>query len=252
MDQTASMVIYGKQPVREALLSGHKVNRLIIAHEMQTKEKQFFLKKAEKQGIPVDFRPKGELQRYCGPVLHQGMTAFMEPYNYIDEDRLWQLIGKNTQPLLLILDQIQDPQNLGAILRTAEIVGVDAVILPDKGSAAINATVAKTSAGAVFHLSVHRTKDLFFLLEKVRENHISLVALAPGAPDTIYRFEFTRPVALIVGSEGRGVRKNLQIFTDITLSIPQKGKTGSLNASNSAAIALYEILRQRSFDPNPE
>ncbi len=246
MDKSEKMVIYGKQPVREALISTQKIIRLVVAREMHPGEKQSFLIMAQKRTVPVELRPKGELQRFCGPVLHQGIAAEIEPYHYIDEEKLWELAERRAPPLFVILDQIQDPQNLGAILRTAEISGVTAVILPDKGSAAVNATVVKTSAGAVFHLPVHRSGELITLLGGIRRRSITLVALAPGRSESIFRYSFDRPLAVIIGSEGKGVRKNLQNLADATLSIPQKGRTGSLNASASAAILLYEIFRQRS------
>jgi len=149
--------------------------------------------------------------------------------------------------LLLILDQIQDPHNLGAILRTAEAAGVTAVIIPEKGSAEITGTVAKTSAGAVFHIPVHRTGDLFALTGKLKDRGIKIFTLAPGKQEIIYRCDLNCPLALVIGSEGKGVRKNLQNLSDDTISIPQTGRTGSLNASVSAALIIFESVRQRKF-----
>ncbi len=248
MNKISEMVVYGKQPVKEALLSGRFIKQIILAREISERERALFLRLAVQRQIPVELIAKSELQRYCGPVVHQGIAAMMEGYHYTDEDHLWELIKRDENPFLLILDQIQDPQNLGAILRSAEIVGITGIILPDKGSAEINATVAKTSAGAVFHLYVHRTNRLIGLLAGLREKGIAIVALAPGRSEHIYRFRLDCPIALIIGSEGRGVRKNLQKMADHILSIPQRGKTGSLNASTAAAVILFETLRQRNFD----
>ena len=247
MNDGTHMVVYGKQPVREALFSDHPIIQLILAREMPPKERDLFQRLAGQRRIPVELRTKGELQRYCGPVLHQGIAALMEPYRYADEDRLWQKIDQIENPLLLILDQIQDPHNLGAILRTAEVVGVSGVVLPSRGSAEVNATVAKTSSGAIFHLTICRTDNMNAFFDTIRHKKLLLVALSPGRPDTIYGFDMDRPMAVIIGSEGKGVRKNLQNLADKTLSIPQKGKMGSLNASTSTAVILFEIFRQREF-----
>jgi 23S rRNA (guanosine2251-2'-O)-methyltransferase len=242
------MIVYGKQPVKEALVSSHQIKRIILAREIPERERAFFLRLAGQRQIPVEISAKGKIQHYCGPVVHQGIVAIIERYRYADEQDLWNRIDHDENPLLLILDQIQDPHNLGAILRSAEIVDVTCVILPDRSSAEINSTVAKTSAGAVFHVPVHRTITLVGLLDRVREKGITIVAFAPGRSEHIYRFRLDCPLALIVGSEGRGVRKNLQKMADHTLSIPQKGRTGSLNASTSAAVILFETLRQRKFN----
>jgi 23S rRNA (guanosine2251-2'-O)-methyltransferase len=247
ISKSAELVVYGKQPVKEALLSGHAINRLIIGREIPAKENNFYRQLAEKRNIKVEIIAKGQIQRYCGPVLHQGVAAIMGAYQYAEELRLMELIDRSKMPLLIVLDQIQDPHNLGAILRTAEAAGVTAVIIPEKGSAEITATVAKTSAGAVFHIPVHRTENLFTLTGKLKARGIALIALAPGKQEIIYRFNLNCPVALVIGSEGKGVRKNLQNLCDHTLSIPQRGRTGSLNASVSAALIIFETVRQRIF-----
>ncbi len=247
MADSSDMAIYGRQPVKEALFSNHCVKRLILAREMPEKERVFFERLAGQRKVPVECIPKSNIQVYAGPVLHQGIAAITEKYRYSDEQNLWHLIGQDPNPLLLVLDQIQDPQNLGAMLRTAEIVRVTAVILPEKGSAQINATVVKTSAGAVFHLNVHRTDKLTALLEKLKERGLTIIAFVPGEYEYIYRSRLDLPAVLVIGSEGHGVRKNLRKMADRTLSIPQKGRTGSLNASTAAAVVLFETLRQREF-----
>ena len=247
MADSYDMTIYGKQPVKEALFSNHRVKRLILAREMPEKDRVIFERLAGQRKVPVECIPKSNIQAYSGPVLHQGIAAITEKYQYSGEKDLWHLIDQDLNPLLLILDQIQDPQNLGAILRTAEIVRVTAVILPDKGSAQINATVVKTSAGSVFHLNVHRTDKLMALMEQLKERGMTVIAFAPGKSEYIYRYKLDLPVVLVIGSEGYGVRRNLQKMADHILSIPQKGRTGSLNASTSAAIILFETLRQREF-----
>lgn len=247
MLKSSELVVYGKQPVKEALLSGHTVKRLIIGREIPPKENSFYKQLAERRNIDVEIIAKGQIQRYCGPVLHQGVAAVMGAFRYHDEPGLMELIDKSEMPFLIILDQVQDPHNLGAVLRTAEAAGVTAVIIPDKGSAEITGTVAKTSAGAVFHIPVHRTENLFSLIEKLKTGGIKIIALAPGRQNILYNFDLNRPVALVIGSEGKGIRKNLQNLCDHIFSIPQSGKLGSLNASVSAALIIFETVRQRDF-----
>ena len=134
---------------------------------------------------------------------------------------------------------------MGAILRTAEVAGVTALLLPEKGSAPLNATVAKTSAGALFHLSICRTGNLPGMLNSLKENGLFVFAAETGGSQSIYETEFNQPAAIVIGSEGQGVRKNLLRLCDEKIYIPQFGKVNSLNASVSAAIVLFEIVRQR-------
>ena len=178
-------------------------------------------------------------------MLHQGIVAIMDEFKYLTEKKLFDTIKSTESPLLLILDQIQDPHNLGAILRTAEIAEVSAIILPEKGSASVTSTVAKTSAGAVFHCPVHRTTDLPGLMENLKDQNLNMVAMVPHSQETIYDANLRGPLVIVVGSEGKGVRKNIQRLCDKSISIPGKGKVDSLNASVSTAVVVFEAIRQR-------
>ena len=241
------MYIYGKRPVWEALRSSCRVKHLFIARELQKKDFYQFRELAEKHSVAITVSSKGQLQKYCGPVVHQGIVAEIDEFRYISWPALHNILESTDNPLLLILDQIQDTHNMGAIIRTAEICGVTAIIIPEKISAEINPTVVKTSAGAVFFSKIHRTGDLTSSLQKLKELNVSVAALVPGNSQNIYKTDLKIPLAVIVGSEGRGVRKNLLSLCDMNLSIPQAGKLDSLNASVSAAVVLFEILRQRKY-----
>ena len=241
------MVVYGKKVVHELLRSNHPVEQIIIARESDKqliRQIKFF---ADRRGLQVTFANKRDVQKYCGPVLHQGVAAILTRYLYLTEEALTIKLQDERYPFILILDQIQDPQNLGAIIRSAEISGVHALILPRKGSSDITPTVAKTSAGAVFHLPIYYCDDIFSTLYLIKNKAIELIGLHPGGEQTIYQTDMRRALALIIGSEGKGIRKNVRNLCDYLVTIPQKGKVNSLNASVAAAVTLYEILRQRSF-----
>jgi 23S rRNA (guanosine2251-2'-O)-methyltransferase len=242
------MYIYGKRPVREALRSAHTVEKLIVAKEMQKKDFFNFRHLAEKRNIPFTAVPKSRLQKYCGPVVHQGIVAELAGYTYTDRKILFSRIKKTAGPVVLILDQVQDTHNMGAIIRTAEICGVTAIIIPEKTSADINPTVAKTSAGAVFHCNIHRTEDLNLIIGDLKKSGLTCMALMPGRKETIFQADLRQPLVLIIGSEGSGVRKNLLSVCDMQLSIPRAGRVDSLNVSVSTGIALFEIMRQRLYD----
>ena len=239
--------IYGRQPVYELLRSDHRVNELICAYELETIYKKKIKSLAENRNIKINYIAKAHIQRYCGPVVHQGVAAKIDKYKYISEKEVNQIIETNKNPIFVILDQIQDPHNLGAIIRTAEVIGVTAIILPEKGSASINNTVAKTSSGAIFHCKIHLTNNLLELINRLKKNHINICAMLPGQEKNLYKTDLTGPLTFIFGSEGEGVRKNLLKYCDYKVSIPQIGKLGSLNVSVTAAIVLFETLRQRNF-----
>jgi 23S rRNA (guanosine2251-2'-O)-methyltransferase len=202
---------------------------------------------AEKRDTAVDFLEKSKMQKFSGPVPHQGIIAQLEGYRYVSKAQANKLIRTANQPLIVILDQIQDPHNLGAIIRTAEVTAVTLVIIPEKGSAEVNATVAKTSSGAIFHVPIYRVAHLFSLLENLINIDVKLTAMVPSAEQSIYDADLRGPQALIIGSEGKGVRKNVLKYCPVKLQIPGMGRVASLNASVSTAVVLFEVLRQRGW-----
>jgi 23S rRNA (guanosine2251-2'-O)-methyltransferase len=243
--ENSELIIYGKQPVYEALRSEHPVSRIYIAKEMDKRDAFRLSSLAEKRKVKITYTKKSDLQRITGPVLHQGVAATLDEYLYLTEKKFFDLVTSENNPFILILDQIQDPHNLGAILRTAESAGVTALILPEKGSASVTPTVAKTSAGAVFHCFIHRTPDLQDVMLNLKDKNLILVAMVQNLQETIYTSDLSGPMAIVVGSEGKGVRKNIQRLCDKTVSIPGFGKVDSLNASVSTAVVVFEAVRQR-------
>jgi len=240
-------IIYGKQPVFEMLKSDHLANKIVIAREMEKKDAERIQNLAVKKNITIIYDRKANLQKISGPVLHQGVVALMNEFIYISEKQLFDEIKSTESPIILILDQIQDPHNLGAIIRTAEIAGITAIILPEKSSSSVTPTVVKTSAGAVFHCLLHRTSDLPGTMEKLQKEGMNLIAMVPYRQETIYDTDLKGPLVLVVGSEGKGVRKNIQRLCNKVVSIPGRGKVDSLNVSVSTAVVVFEAVRQREY-----
>lgn len=244
-DESKELIIYGKQPVFELLRSKHPINEIIIAREMEKKDAEKLRNLSLKRNVRISYVQKANLQKLCGPVLHQGIVAILDEFKYINESQLKKTIQSSPNPFILILDQIQDPHNFGAIIRTAEFVGITVIILPEKGNSSITSTVVKTSAGAVFHSLIHRTYNLAGTMEKLQDENITLIAMVPHQQKTIYETDLKRPLAIVIGNEGKGVRKNIRRLCHQSISIPGRGKVESLNASVSTAVALFETVRQR-------
>lgn len=240
-------VVYGRQAVMEALKSSYSIQQLWLANDLQGKIVNQIKNLAENRNVDIKVVPKNEIQKISGPVVHQGVAAVLEPLKVGLQSDLDTFIKKEKNHFILLLDQIQDPHNLGAIFRTAEICGVQAVIIPEKGSAQLNDTVAKTSAGALFHLNIFRVDNLETCFETFADFKITSLALMPGADRPMYQMDLKQSVALVVGSEGQGVRKNIRRLCSDRISIPQFGKVDSLNASVATAVVLYEVVRQRSL-----
>jgi 23S rRNA (guanosine2251-2'-O)-methyltransferase len=242
-----TLKIYGRQPVYEALRSMNVVLEVWLAKQIAGRSVKQIENSAAKKNIKIQYVEKDEIQKLAGAVVHQGVAAVVQLNNFINESKLDNYLEKLENPLVLILDQIQDPHNIGAILRTAEITGVDLIIIPSKGSAPINETVAKTSAGALFNVKIHQNSNLSNVINQLQKKGIFVLASAVSASQSIFKTNFKIPVALITGSEDKGVRKNIQQLCDGLIQIPQLGKLNSLNASVSTAVILYEIVRQRHF-----
>lgn len=236
--------VYGRQAVIEALKARVKIYNLWLAKDLQGPGVRHIQSLAAGRNIAVQTVSKDDIQRMVGPVVHQGVVIKTQAGRLLSDKEFDSLLKKE-QPLFLVLDQIQDPHNLGAILRTADITNVDAVIVAEKGSADLSATVAKTSAGAMFHVPLYRAAKIQPLLEKIAGQKVQIFAMLHTAERLIYQQDFSGGVAVIIGNEGRGVRKNLLSYCTQTLRIPQFGKVNSLNASVSAGVVLYEIIRQR-------
>lgn len=228
-------------PLLEAIRnSPHRVNRVIIQEGIKKTKIDEIIGLAKKNGLPVSFVPRKSLDRI--DRRHQGAIGFVASKGYTT---LEAILAVSKVPFLVLLDGVEDPQNLGAIIRTAESAGVDGIILPERRAAGLTGTVASVSAGALEHVRIARVKNLVQTMEELRKRDIWLVGAEGGQKDLWYDFEYTLPVALVFGSEGKGLRPLVKEKCDKILSIPLLGKITSLNVAAAAAIFIFEVVRQR-------
>jgi len=239
--------IYGRQAVREVLRADRRrAHRLLLAQGIQVKgEVEEILSLAERQAIPVQPVPRRELDRIHPG--HQGVALEATPYPYVDLDAILRRPAQRGEvPLLLLLDCLQDPQNFGSLLRTAEATGVHGVIIPRRHAVGVTPTVVNTSSGAVEYLLVARVVNLARTMTRLREVGIWLAGLENLPQAQPYtQADLTVPLGLIVGSEGKGLRRLVRERCDFLLRLPMRGRINSLNAAVAGSVVLYEVLRQR-------
>lgn len=243
-------LLYGVNPVLEALRADRAPHEIIIAEGVRDQRLRELLELARTKNVSVKRVPRAKLDRELGRTDHQGVIAHVSPAAYAETDNLLESIfndqNRRAEPLFLLLDGIEDPRNLGAILRTAECAGVDGVFIPERRSAGLNETVAKASAGAVEHLRIARVTNLTVLIEQLKERNLWVVGAAGDAPIDYLDWDWTRPSALVLGAEGSGLHRLVREHCDTLVRIPVRGKIDSLNVSVAGGIVLYEALRQRS------
>jgi len=243
-------VLYGRNAVREALRAGRrKIYKLVLAQG--TKETGIvadIATLASKSGVPIQRVERRQLDR-IGDFKHQGMAAEATPYPYVElEEILAEAAQRQEMPLLLMLDCLQDPQNFGALLRTTEIVGVHGVVIPKRRAVGITPAVVNSSAGATEHLLVARVTNLVRTMEELKVKGLWILGLedVPQARP-YYQSDLKVPLALVVGSEGRGMGRLVRETCDILIRLPMRGKISSLNVAVAGSIALYEVWRQRGI-----
>ncbi len=202
---------------------------------------------ARSAGVPVHVEDRQALDRLAPPGKHQGIVAFVASAAYADRDAILAHARQSGEPpFLVILDSVEDPHNLGAILRSAEGAGVHGVFLPERRTVGLTGTVAKVSAGAVHHIRVAQTPNLSRLIEELKQEGLWIYALDPGAQKPLTALDLKGPVALVLGGEGGGIRPNVLATCDERVRIPMRGQVSSLNVSAAAAIVLFEVVRQRA------
>lgn len=243
-------ILYGRNAVREALRAGRrKIYKIILAQGMkETGIVAEIATLANKSGVPIQRVERQQLDR-LGDFKHQGVAAEASPYPYVElEEILAEADQRQEMPLLLMLDCLQDPQNFGALLRTAEIVGVHGVVIPKRRAVGITPTVVNSSAGATEHLLVARMTNLVRTMEELKPKGLWIVGLedVPQA-QPYYQNDLKMPLALVVGSEGRGTGRLVRETCDILIRLPMRGKISSLNVAVAGSIALYEVWRQREM-----
>jgi 23S rRNA (guanosine2251-2'-O)-methyltransferase len=238
-------LLYGLHAVREALRAGERpLQRLLVLRT----DRQFsdLVLQAKAKRIPVHIEPPPAFDRLVPGGKHQGVIAFVSAKAYSSTvEILERARTRGEPPLLIILDGVEDPHNLGAVLRTAEGAGVHGVFIPERRAAGLTSVVAKVSAGAIDHMLVARVGNLSRLIEELKEAGVWVYGVEPSASTPYTGIDMTGPLALVVGGEGEGIRPGVLKECDDRISIPMKGKVESLNVSAAVAVALFEAVRQR-------
>jgi 23S rRNA (guanosine2251-2'-O)-methyltransferase len=247
-----SQIIYGIHPVMEALESSHvQFQKIFISTPKPHPSMQRILNLANQRHIPIAFTTKEALEQIAHGGLHQNVVGFLKEIPYVDIGEIlthWKKEGRKA--LFLILDGIQDPQNLGSLIRTALGCGAHGIIIPKHSAARITPTVVKTSAGAVAHLPIARVVNIVTTVDALKKEEIWVYGASGEAKDLIYELDLNIDLAIVIGAEGKGIRPLVKKRCDRLFSIPMKGPLSSFNASISAGMILYEVMRQRALSHN--
>lgn len=240
----SSNVLSGRNPVTEALKGEREIEKVLV-QKGATGSVGKIISLAKDRGIPVYYEDKSFLDKKTKGTGHQGVAAIISPYKYAAvEDILKLAESREEAPFIIILDELEDPHNLGAIMRSAECAGAHGVIVSKRRAAGITAAVAKTSAGAVEYLPCARVTNIPRTIDKLKELGIWIYACDMDG-ETYYKQDLTGGIALVIGNEGSGISRLVKEKCDFTVSIPMKGRISSLNASNAGAILMYEVRKQR-------
>jgi 23S rRNA (guanosine2251-2'-O)-methyltransferase len=245
-------VVYGVHPVREALRSG-KVQALFVAEGETGPALKEILDAARSASVQPIQHLRAQLDALAHGGVHQGAVAVVGEYNYAQLDELIQVASREGKPpLLLVLDSVQDPQNLGALVRTAHVAGVHGVVIPKDRAVGITPTVVKTSAGATEHIKIATVVNIARALEELKEANVWVAgAVAAGGIKAPWEIDFTVPLAIVLGAEGKGIRPLVLRGCDLLVKIPMFGRVASLNVGAAGAMLLYEVVRQRTGAAQP-
>jgi 23S rRNA (guanosine2251-2'-O)-methyltransferase len=239
-------IIYGINPVLEALRGSRRAFELFVAGSGSDRRLEKILALAAEKGVPVRQREKPDIARLCGTDYHQGVALRVEPFPYAElADVLDRWRSSCESGLLLVLDGVQDPHNLGALVRTAACAGAHGVIIPKDRAVGITAVVEKASAGAIETIPVVRVANIAQTLDDLKQEGFWVFGALGDASASVYGQDFTGHVAVVIGGEGEGVRPLVRKKCDVLVAIPLKGGVGSLNASVAGGVLLFEIVRQR-------
>ena len=240
------IVIVGRHAVKEAIVSGHTINKVLIQDTVKKGQINDILKKANSNKIIVQAVPKSKLDG-LSDAPHQGVAAYIAPYEYADFDEfLAQQKDNEKLSTVLILDGLEDPHNLGSILRTADASGVDGIIIPKRRSVALTQTVAKASTGAIEHVPVMRVTNLANTIETLKEHGYWVVGTEAENSTDYREMDAGMPLAIVIGSEGQGMSRLTKDKCDFYINIPMVGHVNSLNASVAASLMMYEVYRKRN------
>ena len=238
--------IEGRNSVLELLESGKDINKIFITKGERHGSINKIIAMAKEKRIIIVEKDKKQMDEMAQTQNYQGVIAIVPPFEYCEiEDILDYAKEKNEEPFVVILDGIEDPHNLGSIIRTAETAGVHGIIIPKRRAASVNSTVNKVSAGAVEHMKIARVTNITDSINKLKEAGLWIYGTDISTNNYYYNQELKGPIGIVIGNEGTGISDKVKKNCDILLKIPMKGKVGSLNASVSAGIIIYEVVKQR-------
>ncbi|HWO78573.1 MAG TPA: 23S rRNA (guanosine(2251)-2'-O)-methyltransferase RlmB [Bacillus sp. (in: firmicutes)] len=237
--------IFGRNPVLEVLKSDRDIQKLLVAEGSQKGSIQQVLKIAKEKSVIVQTVPKRKLdQMFNGP--HQGVAAQIAAYQYAELDELYKRANERGEPpFFIILDELEDPHNLGSIMRTCDAVGAHGIIIPKRRSVGLTATVAKASTGAIEHIPVARVTNLARTIDELKESGVWIVGTDRDADQDYRQLDGKMPLGIVIGSEGKGMSRLVKEKCDFLISLPMIGHVTSLNASVAAALLMYEVFRKR-------
>jgi 23S rRNA (guanosine2251-2'-O)-methyltransferase len=241
--------IYGRNPVLEAIRSGNRaVNHIFLMQGSRDGVLNQIEAHAKAKGIPIGIETRHRLDTLAGTDKHQGVLAVVEDFQYANlQDVLDIAQKKKENPFILLLDEIEDPHNLGAILRSADAAGAHGAVIPKNRAVEVNSTVLKASAGAAEHIPTVKVTNLNETIRELKEANVWVVGADGDASKNFYEYDYKSPVAIVIGNEGRGLRRLVAENCDELVKIPMAGKMSSLNASVAAALLLFEVARQRHW-----
>ena len=240
-------IIEGRNAVIEALRVGRRIDKIFIAKGATDKTLGHIASKAREAGIVVVDADRRKLDNMSVTHAHQGVIALIGVNEYCTvEDILSLAEDRGEAPFVIVCDEVSDPRNLGAIIRSAECAGAHGVIIPKRRSAGLTAIVGKASAGAAEHMAIARVPNISAVLKELKEKGLWVYGAAAGGSNDLWKTDFTGSVALVIGSEGDGIGRLVRDNCDFIVNIPMVGKINSLNASAAASVIMYEVLRQRS------
>ena len=245
-ERRSNSAVYGVLPVLELLRANtRRIDKIVIAEGSREHRLSEIVETARENNILVNFAPRETLNKIAGPgANHQGVLAFAAAADYASSDEILDSLSDNA--LLLVLDGVEDPHNLGAVLRVADCTGTDGILIPERRAVGLTETVAKSSAGAVEYVKVAKVANLNRLIEELKDRNVWVVGTTMEAEMAYTDWDWTRPTALVLGGEGKGLHRLVAENCDVLVKIPMYGKIDSLNVSVAAGVILFEAVRQRA------
>ena len=240
--------VEGRNSVLELLESGKDINKIYITRGERHGSINKIIAKAKERKIIIVEKDRRQMQEIAETENYQGVIAIVPPFEYCEiEDMLEEAKNKNEYPFILILDGIEDPHNLGSIIRTAETAGVHGIIIPKRRAVSVNSTVNKVSAGAVEHMKIARVTNITDAINELKEQGLWICGTDINTDKYYYNQDLTGPLGIVIGNEGQGISQKVKNNCDFLVKIPMKGKVTSLNASVSTGIIIYEVVRQKNL-----